>query len=122
MASSYSPNDWMAIALISAICLPALYTFYRRVGYRFRRRNSSTWNLTTTITLSTTIMKIGRGEGPWEVTMLYSYRTDEYQSGEQKKIFMNESEALELVTSISNRQLPVRFDPMDQSVSELVFD
>jgi hypothetical protein len=122
MASSYSANDWMAIALISAICLPALYTFYRRISYRLRRRDSSTWSLTTTITLSAAIMKIGRGGGPWEVTMLYSYKTDDYQSGEQKKTFSNESAARELLKFIENRQLPVRFDPMDQSVSELVFD
>ncbi len=67
-------------------------------------------------------MKIGRGGGPWEVTMLYSYKTDEYQSGEQKKIFSSESEARDFLTSIENRQLPVRFDPTDPSVSELVFD
>src|SRR5580698_6799159 len=118
MASSYSANDWTAIALISTVCLPALYTFYRRISYRLRRRHSSTWSLTTTVTLSATIMKIGRG-GPWEVTMLYSYKTDEYQSGEQKKIYSNESEAREFLISIEDRQLPVRFDPSDQSVSEL---
>jgi hypothetical protein len=54
--------------------------------------------------------------------MLYSYKTDEYQSGEQKKIYSNESEAREFLISIEDRQLPVRFDPSDQSVSELVFD
>jgi len=67
-------------------------------------------------------MKVGRGGGPWEVTLLYSYKTDEYQSGEQKKTFPNESEARELLNSIKDRQVPVRFDPVDQSVSELVFD
>src|SRR5277367_1873586 len=104
MASSYSANDWTAIALISVICLPALYMWYRRIDYKWRRRNSSAWSLTTTITRSATIMKVGRGGGPWEVTLLYSYKTDEYQSGEQKKTFPNESEARELLNSIKDRQ------------------
>jgi len=67
-------------------------------------------------------MKIGRGSGPWEVTFIYSYRSDEYQSGEEKKVFADEAEARELQELVKDRQLPVRYDPAAPSVSELVFD
>ena len=113
---------WVVWTIIAAFCAPALYTLYRRMAYRLRRRDSSTWTLTTTITQSSTIQKIGRGGGPWEVTFLYSYRTDQYQSGEQKKVFSNEEEARDLMASVKDRQLPVRFDPQKPSVSELVLD
>ncbi len=117
------PPTWMIWLIITAICLPALYTYILRPAvYRLRRRDSSSWPTTVTTTLWTSILKIGRGEGPWEVTLTYSYKTNEYQSGEQKKLFSNEPDARDFIASVENRQLSVRFDPKNPSVSEVVFD
>jgi hypothetical protein len=57
-----------------------------------------------------------------QITLLYSYQTGEYQSGEQTRTFLNESDARAFFASIKNQQLTVRFDPAAPSVSELAFD
>jgi hypothetical protein len=87
-----------------------------------QHRDSSSWSVTTAITQTATIVKAGRGEGSWEATLLYSYQTGEYQSGEQTRTFLNESDARAFFASIENQQLTVRFDPAAPSVSELAFD
>jgi hypothetical protein len=117
------PPAWVIWLIIAVICLPAVYTYILRpAAYRLRRRDSSSWPTTTTKTLSATVRKIGRGEGPWEVTLVYSYRADdEYQSGEEKKLFSEQPDASDFISSVENGQLPVRFDPKKPSVSELVY-
>jgi hypothetical protein len=109
----------MAIILISVICAPALYKLYSRFAYRLRRRNTSSWSLTSTKTLSATLAKIGRG-GPWEVTLLYSYFAKEYESGEQRETFFDEADARSFVAALDNRKCTVRYDPNDPSTSEIV--
>ena len=111
---------WLIIAVI---CSPALYTYILRpAAYKLRRRDSSSWAATTTKTLSATVRDIGRHAGPWEVTLVYSYKAeDEYQYGEEKKLFSDEADASDFISSIENSQLPVRFDPKKPSLSELVY-
>jgi hypothetical protein len=117
---SRSSTTWIVSVIIGATSLPFLYTQYYRAVHKRRRRDTSTWSTTTTVTQSSAVEDMGRGV--WEVTVFYSYHATEYEGGEQTETFESEEKATIFAASLENRELTVRFDPNDPAVSELVFD
>jgi hypothetical protein len=108
--------------LIGATSLPYLYDLYYRyrTSHKRRRRDTSAWSTTTTVTQSSSVDEFTRGV--WEVTVFYSYHATGYEGGEQIESFNDEQTARAFADSLENRQLTVRFDPKKPEVSELVFD